>query len=136
MYPAEQISEAPRRDDRRTHPRRVPRGLHDELPHSLALVVDGIEYPRDNESGQAYDGKARVLVSIYVGVIREADHHRTQRPSISCASRRSCARRSTASSAQRRSSTCTSGRQELAVDPKKLPNTPTPPLLNPPKPRE
>ena len=40
--------------------------LDDELPHSLAVVVDSIEYPEDNDSGEAYDGKAHVIVSIYV----------------------------------------------------------------------
>ena len=38
--------------------------LDDELPHSLAVVVDSIEYPDpDDPEG---DGKAHVLVSIYV----------------------------------------------------------------------
>ena len=40
--------------------------LDDELPHSLAVVVDSIDYPEDNETGQGYDGKAQVNVSIYV----------------------------------------------------------------------
>ena len=40
--------------------------LDDELPHSLAVVVDSIEYPEDNETGEAYDGKVEVIVSIYV----------------------------------------------------------------------
>ena len=40
--------------------------MDDELPHSLAVVVDSIEYPEDNDSGEAYDGKAHVIVSIYV----------------------------------------------------------------------
>jgi len=30
------------------------------------VVVDSIEYPEDNDSGEAYDGKAHVIVSIYV----------------------------------------------------------------------
>ena len=67
MYPAEQISEErPEETIAELIRGAFLEELHDELPHSLAVVVDGIEYPRDNESGQAYDGKARVLVSIYV----------------------------------------------------------------------
>ena len=67
MYPAEQISEErPEETIAELIRGAFLEELHDELPHSLAVVVDGIEYPRDNESGHAYDGKARVLVSIYV----------------------------------------------------------------------
>ena len=67
MYPAEQITEE-RPEDTIAE---LVRGafleeLDDELPHSLAVVVDSIEYPEDNESGMAYDGKAQVIVSIYV----------------------------------------------------------------------
>ena len=40
--------------------------MDDELPHSLAVVVDSIEYPEDNDSGESYAGKAQVIVSIYV----------------------------------------------------------------------
>lgn len=40
--------------------------LDDELPHSLAVVVDSIERPEDNESGELYDGKICVMVSVYV----------------------------------------------------------------------
>jgi GTP-binding protein Era len=69
MYPAEQISEE-RPEDTIAE---LIRGafleeLDDELPHSLAVVVDSIEYP-DNSSdnaGTPNDGKARVMVSIYV----------------------------------------------------------------------
>lgn len=39
--------------------------LDDELPHSLAVVVDDIEYPDDSEFGENSD-KALVRVSIYV----------------------------------------------------------------------
>ena len=35
-------------------------------PHSLAVVVDSIERPEDNESGQSYEGKIQVMVSVYV----------------------------------------------------------------------
>ena len=67
MYPAEQISEErPEETIAELIRGAFLEELHDELPHSLAVVVDGIEYPRDNESGRVYDGKARVLVSIYV----------------------------------------------------------------------
>lgn len=67
MYPAEQITEE-RPEDAIAE---LIRGafleeLHDELPHSLAVVVDSIEQPEDNETGEHYAGKARVLVSIYV----------------------------------------------------------------------
>ena len=64
MYPADQITEERPEDT-------MVRGafleeLDDELPHSLAVVVDSIEYPEDNETGEAYDGKVEVIVSIYV----------------------------------------------------------------------
>lgn len=67
MYPAEQITEE-RPEDTIAE---LVRGafleeLDDELPHSLAVVVDSIEYPEDNETGNVYDGKAQVIVSIYV----------------------------------------------------------------------
>ena len=67
MYPAEQITEE-RPEETIAE---LVRGafleeLDDELPHSLAVVVDSIEYPEDNDSGAAYDGKAHVIVSIYV----------------------------------------------------------------------
>ncbi|NEG54624.1 GTPase Era [Bifidobacterium platyrrhinorum] len=67
MYPEEQISEE-RPEDTIAE---LIRGafleqLDDELPHSLAVVVDSIDYPEDNETGEAYDGKADVRVSIYV----------------------------------------------------------------------
>lgn len=67
MYPDDQISEE-RPEDTIAE---LVRGafletLDDELPHSLAVVVDSIDYPEDNETGQGYDGKAQVNVSIYV----------------------------------------------------------------------
>lgn len=67
MYPAEQVTEE-RPEDTIAE---LVRGafleeLNDELPHSLAVVVDSIEYPEDNETGDSYDGKAQVIVSIYV----------------------------------------------------------------------
>lgn len=65
MYPADQITE----EKPESTIAELVRGafleeLDDELPHSLAVVVDDIEYPDpdDRES----DGKAHVLVSIYV----------------------------------------------------------------------
>ena len=66
MYPADQITEE-RPEDTIAE---LVRGafleeLDDELPHSLAVVVDSIEYPEDNETGEAY-GKVEVIVSIYV----------------------------------------------------------------------
>ena len=67
MYPEDQISEERPQDTIAE----LIRGafletLDDELPHSLAVVVDSIDYPQDNETGAAYDGKALVSVSIYV----------------------------------------------------------------------
>ena len=67
MYPDDQISEE-RPEDTIAE---LVRGafletLDDERPHSLAVVVDSIDYPEDNETGQGYDGKAQVNVSIYV----------------------------------------------------------------------
>ena len=67
MYPDDQVSEE-RPEDTIAE---LVRGafletLDDELPHSLAVVVDSIDYPEDNETGQGYDGKAQVNVSIYV----------------------------------------------------------------------
>ena len=67
MYPEDQISEE-RPEDTIAE---LVRGallerLDDELPHSLAVVVDSIDYPADNETGEQYDGKAQVNVSIYV----------------------------------------------------------------------
>ncbi|WP_236023482.1 GTPase Era [Bifidobacterium miconis] len=67
MYPDDQVSEE-RPEETIAE---LVRGafleeLDDELPHSLAVVVDSIEYPEDNESGAAYDGKIHVLVSVYV----------------------------------------------------------------------
>lgn len=68
MYPDDQISEE-RPTDQIAE---LVRGafleeLDDELPHSLAVVVDSIEYPAARaELGLADDGKAHVMVSIYV----------------------------------------------------------------------
>lgn len=67
MYPEDQISEE-RPEDTIAE---LVRGallerLDDELPHSLAVVVDSIDYPSDNETGEVVDGKAQVNVSIYV----------------------------------------------------------------------
>ena len=60
MYPAEQITEE-RPEETIAE---LVRGafleeLDDELPHSLAVVVDSIEYPEDNDSGEAYDGNVQ-----------------------------------------------------------------------------
>ena len=67
MYPDDQVSEE-RPEDTIAE---LIRGaflveLDDELPHSLAVVVDSIERPEDNESGQSYEGKIQVMVSVYV----------------------------------------------------------------------
>ena len=67
MYPDDQVSEE-RPEDTIAE---LIRGafleeLDDELPHSLSVVVDSIERPEDNESGQSYEGKIQVMVSVYV----------------------------------------------------------------------
>ncbi|MDN6025904.1 GTPase Era [Bifidobacterium mongoliense] len=68
MYPEDQVSEE-RPGDQIAE---LVRGafleeLDDELPHSLAVVVDDIESPRDRtQAGLADDGKTHVMVSIYV----------------------------------------------------------------------
>ena len=67
MYPEDQISEERPEDTIAALVRgALLERLDDELPHSLAVVVDSIDYPSDNETGEAYDGKAQVNVSIYV----------------------------------------------------------------------
>lgn len=65
MYPADQITE----ERPESTIAELVRGafleeLDDELPHSLAVVVNDIEYPDPDDSES--DGKAHVLVSIYV----------------------------------------------------------------------
>ena len=67
MYPDDQISEE-RPEDTIAE---LIRGafletLDDELPHSLAVVVDSIDYPEENETGHSYNDKELVNVSIYV----------------------------------------------------------------------
>lgn len=67
MYPDEQVSEErPEETIAELIRGAFLEQLDDELPHSLAVVVDSIDYPEDNETGAAYDGKAEVRVSIYV----------------------------------------------------------------------
>ena len=67
MYPADQVSEErPEETIAELIRGAFLEQLDDELPHSLAVVVDSIEYPQDNETGDTYDGKAEVHVSIYV----------------------------------------------------------------------
>ena len=67
MYPAEQlIEERPEETIAELIRGAFLEQLNDELPHSLAVVVDSIDYPEDNETGAQYDGKAQVNVSIYV----------------------------------------------------------------------
>ena len=65
MYPADQITE----EKPESTIAELVRGafleeLDDELPHSLAVVVDDIEYPDPDDTES--DGKAHVLGSIYV----------------------------------------------------------------------
>ncbi|WP_421777409.1 GTPase Era [Gardnerella sp. KA00603] len=67
MYPADQLSE----ESPESMISELIRGafleeLDDELPHSLAVVVDDICYPSDGEDTQYDDNKAHVLVSVYV----------------------------------------------------------------------
>ena len=109
MYPAEQITEE-RPEETIAE---LVRGafleeLDDELPHSLAVVVDSIEYPEDNDSGAAYDGKATSLCRFMWSVIPRSRLSSAGGRNISCASKRSCARRSTASSVRKQNSTCMS----------------------------
>ena len=67
MHPAEQLSEErPEETIAELIRGAFLEQLNDELPHSLAVVVDSIDYPEDNETGAQYDGKAQVNVSIYV----------------------------------------------------------------------
>lgn len=77
MYPVEQISEEPPKETIAELIRGVfLEELDDELPHSLAVVVDSIEYPDSDDRGQdedqtadSYrqaDHKALVHVSVYV----------------------------------------------------------------------
>ncbi|RSX55973.1 GTPase Era [Bifidobacterium dolichotidis] len=67
MYPAEQITEErPEETIAELIRGAFLEELNDELPHSLAVVVDSIEYPIDEETGEAYAGKAVVMVSLYV----------------------------------------------------------------------
>ncbi|MDF0753606.1 GTPase Era [Gardnerella greenwoodii] len=67
MYPADQLSE----ESPESMISELIRGafleeLDDELPHSLAVVVDDIVYPGGGEDTQYEDNKAHVLVSVYV----------------------------------------------------------------------
>ncbi|KFI66567.1 GTPase Era [Bifidobacterium magnum] len=67
MYPTEQITEErPEETIAELIRGAFLEELDDELPHSLAVVVDSIEYPVDPETGRPYDGKAQVMVSLYV----------------------------------------------------------------------
>ncbi|WEV42588.1 GTPase Era [Bifidobacterium sp. ESL0682] len=67
MYPDDQITEEKPEDTIAE----LVRGafleeLDDELPHSLAVVVDSIDRPGESDNPETEDGKAHVLVSIYV----------------------------------------------------------------------
>ncbi len=67
MYPEDQLSEESPSD----MIAELIRGafleeLDDELPHSLAVVVDDIVYPSGDDDTQYDDNKAHVLVSVYV----------------------------------------------------------------------
>ncbi|WP_418968556.1 GTPase Era [Alloscardovia omnicolens] len=65
MYPTEQISEESTQDTIAELIRGVfLEQLNDELPHSLAVTVDDIEYPQDDDSEG--DGRAHVYASIYI----------------------------------------------------------------------
>ena len=94
MYPADQITEE-RPEDTIAE---LVRGafleeLDDELPHSLAVVVDSMSRSSCRSTWNA---------------IRRSRSSSARVPSTWCASRRSCARRSTASSGARPSWTCMS----------------------------
>lgn len=67
MYPEETISEEPPEE----RIAELIRGafleeLHDELPHSLAVVVDHVEYPEDDTDEEDSSEPVHVLVSLYV----------------------------------------------------------------------
>ncbi|WP_155588105.1 GTPase Era [Bifidobacterium canis] len=69
MYPTDQVTEERPEDAIAELIRGVLlEELDDELPHSLAVVVDSIDYPEnmDEEDAEMMHGKARVMVSIYV----------------------------------------------------------------------
>ena len=69
MYPSTQISEERPEDTIAELIRGVfLEELDDELPHSLAVVVDGIDFPEESENDEFApdDNKAHVHVSIYV----------------------------------------------------------------------
>ena len=69
MYPTDQVTEERPEDAIAELVRGVLlEELDDELPHSLAVVVDSIDMPEDmdEDDAQAMHGKARVMVSIYV----------------------------------------------------------------------
>ena len=118
MYPADQITEE-RPEDTIAE---LVRGafleeLDDELPHSLAVVVDSIEYPEDNETARPMTARSRSSCRSTWNAIRRSRSSSARVPSTWCASRRSCARRSTASSGARPSWTCMSRWPRLAVRP-------------------
>ncbi len=67
MYPDDQLSE----ESPSSMIAELIRGafleeLDDELPHSLAVVVDSIVRPEDEDYAQYSDNKAHVIVSVYV----------------------------------------------------------------------
>lgn len=67
MYPDDQVTEENPEDTIAE----LVRGafleeMDDELPHSLAVVVDGIDRPGESDNPATEDGKAHVTVSIYV----------------------------------------------------------------------
>ncbi|WEV65124.1 GTPase Era [Bifidobacterium sp. ESL0764] len=67
MYPDDQITEEKPEDTIAE----LVRGafleeLDDELPHSLAVVVDSIDRPGESDNPETADGKAHVMVSIFV----------------------------------------------------------------------
>lgn len=66
MYPTEQKSEETAQDTIAELIRGVfLEQLDDELPHSLAVTVDDIVYPADNDDSDG-DGRAQVYASIYI----------------------------------------------------------------------
>lgn len=67
MYPDDQVTEEKAEDTIAE----LVRGafleeLDDELPHSLAVVVDSIDLPGKSDNPLTVDGKAHVMVSVYV----------------------------------------------------------------------
>ncbi|MFD0705031.1 GTPase Era [Alloscardovia venturai] len=66
MYPTEQVTEeGPEETIAELIRGAFLEQLDDELPHSLAVTVDGIEYPEEDDDAVG-EGRAQVFASIYI----------------------------------------------------------------------